>query len=160
MIESFTAIDFETATPQRWSVCQVGLVRVEKNKIVEKMSMLVQPPNNHYEDINMSFHGITPSDTKKKPTFNKIWKDIKPFITNQNVVAHNGFSVDFHCIDKSLTYYKMPIPSYNKHCTYRLFGKKLSELCRDHKIKLNHHDALSDAMACAKLFLIHLEKSK
>ncbi|HEY5510017.1 MAG TPA: hypothetical protein VIK10_03225 [Prolixibacteraceae bacterium] len=26
---TFTAIDFETANPDPWSICQVGLVRVE-----------------------------------------------------------------------------------------------------------------------------------
>jgi len=29
MMPTFTAIDFETAQPKRWSICQVGLVRVE-----------------------------------------------------------------------------------------------------------------------------------
>lgn len=157
MIESFTAIDFETATAKRWSVCQVGLIRVEKNKIVNKISMLIQPPDNAYTLINTSFHGITPAHTQKMPTFNKIWKDIRPFIVNQHVVAHNGFSMDFHCIDQSLDFYQLAKPNYNKYCTYKIFGKRLPELCKDHGIKLKHHDALSDATACAKLFMIHLK---
>lgn len=159
-MDSFTAIDFETATAKRWSVCQVGIIKVQKKKIVEKISLLIQPPDNEYSPINISFHGITPGKTKGKPTFDKIWKDIKPFILNQNVVAHNGFSVDFHCIDQTLSFYKMPIPHYNKYCTYKLFGKKLPDLCDEHDIYLQHHDALSDAEACARLFMIHLERSK
>ncbi len=45
---SFTAIDFETAHTQKWSICQVGLVRVESGIVSEKISLLVQPPNNFY----------------------------------------------------------------------------------------------------------------
>lgn len=33
--DTFTAIDFETAHPQRWSICAVGLVRVEGGRVVK-----------------------------------------------------------------------------------------------------------------------------
>lgn len=48
MINSFTAIDFETAQPYRWSICQVGLIRVENGEIVKQLDVLVQPPGNYY----------------------------------------------------------------------------------------------------------------
>lgn len=32
---NFTAIDFETAQGARWSICQVGIVRVENDEITE-----------------------------------------------------------------------------------------------------------------------------
>ena len=51
----------------------------------------------------------------------------------------------------------MENPEYEKHCTYRLFRQNLASLCNHYKISLNHHDALSDAKACAELFLIHLQ---
>ena len=51
----------------------------------------------------------------------------------------------------------MENPEYEKHCTYRLFRQNLASLCNQYKISLNHHDALSDAKACAELFLIHLQ---
>ena len=35
-LESFSALDFETATWSPSSVCQVGIVRVENGAIVEK----------------------------------------------------------------------------------------------------------------------------
>ncbi len=43
MNNSFTAIDFETAQGKRWSICQVGLMRVENGVITEQLSLLVQP---------------------------------------------------------------------------------------------------------------------
>lgn len=35
MNKTFTAIDFETAHGKRWSICQVGLVRVENGLITK-----------------------------------------------------------------------------------------------------------------------------
>ena len=155
MIDTFTAIDFETANNNRWSVCSVGLIRVEKTIIKDQISLLVQPPDNYYWDRNIEIHGITPQQTAKAPTFDKIWEHIEPFIKNQNIVAHNGFSFDFHCLKQTLEYYDMEVPDYTGHCTYKIFGDNLSSLCTKYKIPLNHHDALSDALACAKLFMLH-----
>jgi len=155
---SFTAIDFETAQGKRWSICQVGLVRVENGIIKDQLSVLVKPPTNYYWDRFIDIHGITPEMTACSPTFNKVWKQIEPFIKNQNVVAHNGFSFDFPCLNQTLEYYDMATPDYKGHCTYKIFRDNLASLCKEHKIPLNHHDALSDAMACAKLFLIHLNR--
>ena len=41
-IDSFTAIDFETAHPKGWSICQVGLVRIENGVVTDKINLLVQ----------------------------------------------------------------------------------------------------------------------
>jgi len=37
MTGNFTAIDFETAQGYRWSICQVGLVRVEQGVITNEI---------------------------------------------------------------------------------------------------------------------------
>ena len=160
MRESFTAIDFETAHGKRWSICQVGLVRIENGDIKEQLSILVQPPNNYYWSSFIEIHGITPENTIESPTFDRVWSTIKPFIKNQHVVAHNGFAFDFQCLRKTLEYYGIPAPNFNGHCTYRIFGENLASLCKKYQIPLNHHDALSDALACAELFKSHLKKEK
>ncbi len=157
MTNTFTAIDFETAHGKRWSICQVGLVRVENGITKEKVSVLVQPPNNFYWDRFIDIHGITPQQTATAKTFDKVWQQIEPFIKNQTLVAHNGLSFDFHCLKQTLEYYEIAPPKFTGHCTYRIFGDNLASLCNQYKISLNHHDALSDAMACAKLYQIHLK---
>jgi len=159
-MENFTAIDFETAQGKQWSICQVGLVRVEKGKITNEISLLVQPPENYYWYRFTEIHGISSEDTANSPTFDKIWHQIEPYIKDQVVVAHNGLSFDFPVLKKTLEYYNMQAPDYEKYCTYRIFGSNLESLCNQYKIPLNHHDALSDAKACAELFLIHLLKTK
>jgi DNA polymerase-3 subunit epsilon len=156
MNNSFTAIDFETATGRRTSICQVGIVRVENGRSKEQFSILVQPPNNYYWDTFTDIHGITPEMTANAPRFHLIWRQIEPFIKGQHLVAHNGFAFDFHCLKQTLEYYKLPVPEYTGHCTYRLYKDNLASLCKKYNITLNHHDALSDASACAELFNMHL----
>jgi DNA polymerase-3 subunit epsilon len=153
---TFTAIDFETANPDPWSICQVGLVRVEKGIIAHEICLLVQPPDNHYWGRFIEIHGIGPQKTADAPTFIEIWPAIVPFIANQNVVAHNGHSFDFRILEKTLGYYGVVAPVYQKHCTYKIYRNNLAVLCKEHRIELNHHDALSDARACARLFQMHL----
>ncbi len=104
MSKIFTAIDFETAHGKRWSICQVGLVRVENGITKEQLSVLVQPPNNFYWNNFIDIHGIKPEQTVNAQTFDKVWQQIESFIKNQNLVAHNGFSFDFHCLNLTLEY--------------------------------------------------------
>lgn len=156
---SFTAIDFETAHPQKWSICQVGLVRVEKGVVSEKISLLVQPPKNFYWGKFIDIHGITPEHTKTAPTFEIIWQKIEPLIKEQIVVAHNGFAFDFPCLKIALAYYSIKEPRYEKHCTYKLYKKNLAALCKENDISLKHHDASSDAIACAELFNLYLKRN-
>jgi len=153
--ETFTAIDFETAQGKRWSICQVGLVRVECGEIVKKLNVLVCPPDNLYFNMNTQIHGIRARDTCNSPKFNGIWQQIRPFIENQTVVAHNG-AFDFNCLSQTLQYYNLSLPTYTQKCTYKIYRKGLAACCLDYRITLNHHDALSDALACAQLYLLHL----
>ncbi|MEI8203043.1 MAG: exonuclease domain-containing protein [Bacteroidota bacterium] len=154
-LQNYTAIDFETAHPKHWSICQIGLVRVENGIITRQINGLVKPPDNFYWSKFTEIHGINAFKTLRAPTFEQVWKFIEPYISNQNVVAHNGFGFDFHCLDKVLDYYDIKIPQYNRYCTYKIYKNNLPSLCKEYDIPLNHHDALSDALACAKLFMMH-----
>lgn len=144
-MRNFTAIDFETAQGYRWSICQVGLVRVENGIITQEVNVLVQPPNNYYWNRFTDIHGIAAKDTLNSPTFAQVWHQIAPYIDNQNVVTHNGFGFDFRVLSKTLDYYNLPIPDYNKFCTYKIYMSNSTTLCEEHKIPLNHHDTLSDS---------------
>ena len=154
----FTALDFETATGYRTSICQIGLVHYENGLVVDEINLLIQPPENYYWEKFIDVHGITPEQTENAPNFGEVWNQIKPYIENQNLVAHNGFGFDFQCLSKSLEHFQLPIPKYIGHCTYKIYGANLASLCRKYKIELNHHDALSDAKACGELFLMHLNQ--
>ncbi|MDI5898502.1 3'-5' exonuclease [Flavobacterium yafengii] len=158
-MKNFTAIDFETANGARNSICQVGLVKVQNGIITNEVNLLVQPPDNYYWKQFTDIHGISTKTTLNAPAFDQVWYQIAPYIENQNVIAHNGFGFDFPVLDKTLNYYNLPIPNYNKFCTYKIYKTNLANLCQEHNIPLNHHDALSDAKACAELWLKHMGES-
>lgn len=149
---TFTAIDFETAQPKRWSICQVGLVRVEAGVVTKELSLLVRPPENFYSDYNTAVHGLTYRDTLTAPGFDRVWPQIAGFIEGQTVVAHN-IAFDGSCLEQALELHGIAPPSFEKQCTYKLLNKRLNVLCEEFDIPLDHHDALSDARACAELYM-------
>ncbi len=152
-MENFVAIDVETAQGKRWSICQIGLAIVENGEIIDSIKKFVQPPNNAYSVRNTKVHGISESDTVNKPLFPEVWQSIYPMIKDKKLVAHNS-SFDINCLQQSLEYYDMEVLNFDCACTFKLTGKKLNEACSDLGITLdNHHDAESDAIACAKIFL-------
>lgn len=152
---TFTAIDFETAHGANSSICQVGLVRVEQGIVVQTMNILVQPPENKYHWGNSRVHGINKRMTAHAPTFDQIWESMKPYITNQLIVAHNA-KFDAGCLRSTLAFYDLVIPPFATICTFELYRSNLKALCQKYHIPLNHHDALSDANACATLYLNYL----
>jgi DNA polymerase-3 subunit epsilon len=150
----FTAIDIETAHGARWSICQIGLVQVNDDKIVNQLSKLVKPPENYYHWFNTHhIHGISSEITENSPSFLELWTEIKPLIENQLVVAHNA-SFDIDCLVQTLNFYNLDVPNFEVDCTLKRTGVNLNDLCQAMSINLSyHHDAVSDAEACAKIYL-------
>ena len=72
---NFIAIDFETATYQRTSICETGICVVRNGEISETKSWLVRPPDNYYYYKNIMLHGIRPEDTEDAPDFANVWEE-------------------------------------------------------------------------------------
>ena len=75
---NFVAIDLETATAIRSSICQIGITEVIDGVPQTPKSWLVQPENNEYDSMNIWIHGITPEDTKIVLRFLKFGKRSYP----------------------------------------------------------------------------------
>lgn len=161
MIDNFTAIDFETAVSHH--ICSVGIVTVEKGKIIDEYHSLIKPPKNYYNWHNIQVHGICEKDTIGIPLFDKIYPEIKKRIKGKTVVAHNE-SFDRSVLSKTMYDYNIAYSDLNIaekwECTLRIYRSKgykparLDACCSKHNIFLDHHEALSDARACAQLYLI------
>lgn len=158
---NFTAIDFETATG--YHPCSVGIVTVENGIIVDKFVTLIKPPNNEYSPFTIRVHGIYPKDTQNSKSFLQVYPEIEKRLKNRVVVAHNE-SFDRNVLTKSMSLYGLNYDDLNIaakwECTVKIYKAKglkptkLSDCCREMKIQLNHHEALSDAIACAKLYML------
>ena len=156
---NFIAIDFETATSIRNSVCEVGLAFVENNKITGTRSWLVKPKGNRYDPFNISIHGINPEDTANKPEFDIVWKEILPLIDGKTLVAHNA-AFDMYVLRDVLDLYQLDYPDINTMCSYRLSKKAFPELISYNLGSLSqrlgieiqeYHRAEDDAKACAEI---------
>lgn len=155
---TFLAIDFETANRYPVSACSVGLVRVTNRTIVAKKTFLIKPPYEYFEFTDI--HGITWNDVRKKPTFKELWpKMVKYFEGVDFIVAHNvGF--DRRVLESCCSLYGIAAPEHEYRCTVRLSRSvlkikpaNLANVCRQLFIPLQHHDAGSDAEACAKIMI-------
>ena len=162
MLNSIVALDVETATFQRSSICEIGIAIVNKGKITDRKRWLVQPPNNVYDDFNTYLHGIGPDDTKDKSLFPEIWKEVLPFIENKIVVCHNS-AFDMGALRDALTLYNVDFPTFDIMCTLRISRKTIPGLGNYTldsvysslfgKEMENHHHACDDAAACAEILL-------
>lgn len=161
---NFTAIDFETATGYPHSACAIGLVTVENGVITEEYHTLIQPPDNEYWYRNVMVHGIKPVETLNVPTFDVLFPEIQKRILGRKLVAHNeGF--DRNVLMKTMKYYGLYYDELELadkwECTLKIYRRKgykpanLKACSERNGIDLVHHEALSDARACAKLFMLH-----
>jgi DNA polymerase-3 subunit epsilon len=160
---TFTAIDFETATGSPESACAVGIVTVNDGVITEEYYTLIQPPNNEYWYRNIMVHGIKPIETINEKTFDDHFPEIQKRLFGRKIVAHNE-AFDRRVLKSTMKYYGLYYDELEIaemwECTckiYRKKGYKPANLkhCADlNNIQLVHHEALSDARACAKLYLL------
>jgi DNA polymerase III subunit epsilon len=160
---TFTAIDFETATGHFESACAVGIVTVNDGVITEEYYTLIQPPNNEYWYRNIMVHGIKPVQTINGKTFDQVFPEIQKRLFGRKIVAHNE-AFDRNVLMKTMKIYGLYYDELELadrwECTCKIYkakGYKPANLkyCSDqNNIQLNHHEALSDARACAKLYLL------
>ena len=163
MKASFLAIDFETANQYRDSACAIGLVRVEEGKIVHKAVHLIRPP---YRDFMFTYiHGISWSDVASSPTFKDLWKVIAPVFEGIDFLAAHNASFDQSVLNACSLRAGIKTPDLPFTCSvklaraqWNLYPTKLPDVCRHLGLKLNHHEALSDALACAQIVMaVHKE---
>ena len=160
-MNTFVALEIETAKLYRSSVCSIGLVFVENSKIVNTYYHLIKPCPNYYSPICTQVHGLSQIDTEKSPLFPEVWSEILPNIKDLPLVAHNS-SFDEGCLRAVLAYYQLPQHTNPFFCTLRAARKSLPQLA-NHRLDTvsayfgfnlkQHHHALADAEACAHIAL-------
>ncbi len=152
------AIDFETSGYEAASACAVGMARLEDGRITDRFSSLLRPPSSRV--LFTEVHGLTWPMLRDAPTFSEVWPRMAALMEGARwLLAHNaGFdrrvlhacckaagaerpAVPFLCTLKGARR-SLPLPSRKLNCVCEYFG-----------IPLRHHDAASDAEACAHVYL-------
>ena len=154
----FAAIDFETADSGRDSACALAVVVVENGKIARREHRLIKPPRRDF--IFSYLHGITWADVAGEPEFDAVWSDMASLIKDVDFIAAHNASFDRGVLRDCCELAGIRPPAAPFVCTVKLARRawdirptKLPDVCRKFRIKLNHHNALSDATACARIVI-------
>ncbi len=152
------ALDFETADKYADSACALGMSRVEDGKVTASWYRLIRPPRPrvYFTEI----HGLTWEMLKDQPTFAELWPDIHGFLAGAGLlVAHNA-SFDRRVLLGCCRAFGLEAPSLPFACTVKgsrlklhLPHHRLNDVCAYLGLELDHHNAASDALAAAKIYL-------
>jgi DNA polymerase-3 subunit epsilon len=159
---TFVAIDFETADYGADSACQIALVKVRDGVIVDRASHLIKPPRRQF--VFTGLHGIEWDDVESAPTFGELWPMLEPMLDGVAFLAAHNASFDRGVLASCCRAARLKMPKIPFKCTVQLSRHlwgikptKLSNVCRHFHIPLNHHEASSDAEACAQIMIRALE---
>ncbi len=157
-MQSFVAIDFETADARRDSACAVALVRAEGGKVVRRQAWLIRPPRSHFTTSHI--HGIRWAQVVHAPTFGQLWPTLLPWFDGLSFVAAHNASFDRSVLRACAEAAGLIVPEVPFVCTvelarstWNLRPTKLPDVARHLGVPLRHHDALSDASVCAEIVL-------
>ena len=167
-MSKFIAIDFETADYGRDSACAVGLARAEGGRVTGTTYRLIRPPRSdvRFTDI----HGITWEDVEDEPLFWEVWPELAGLFEGVDFIAAHNAPFDKSVLYACCAAAGLEAPPHPFICTVKLSRQELglkpatlSHVCRHLSIPLKHHNALSDAEACAKIMItveqVRLEKA-
>ena len=158
-------IVFDVETPNRANnrMSSIGVSIIKNGKIEGDFYTLIDPEV-HFDYFNTRLTGISAESVKGAPTFPKLWKKLAPVMEKGIIVAHNAV-FDLSVLKSCLRDYGIEWKSEVKYlCTVQMGRKlmpdmshKLNVMCEHYGIALDHHNAASDARACAEIFLRYME---
>ena len=163
----FVAIDIETANPDMSSICQVGIAKFAEGQLIEEWSTLIDPED-YFDDVNISIHGIEPSMVRNQPKLPDIAENLRAYLGNTVSVCHTHF--DRIALSRAYIKYGLqPITTYWldsarvvrrtwKDLAWKGYG--LANVCSKIGYEFKHHDALEDAKAAGYVLLAALRESQ
>ncbi len=154
----FVAIDFETANQNRNSACAIGITIVEDWKVVHQAYHLIRPPQSTFQFTYI--HGIQWKDVAQEPSFDGVWSKCLPLLEGCSFIAAHNAPFDKSVLAACCQHNQLPIPRIPFLCTVRLAKTMwpisratLPDVCEWLDLELDHHNAASDAEACARIVI-------
>jgi DNA polymerase-3 subunit epsilon len=154
----FAAIDFETANNARDSACAVGVVIVERGRIVDRLVELIRPPSPSF--LFTHIHGLSWHDVKDAQRFDAVWAGLARELAGVEFLAAHNAPFDKGVLRACCETYGLAAPQLPFICTVQLARAqwdirptRLPDVCNYLGIDLQHHQADSDAEACARIVM-------
>jgi DNA polymerase III subunit epsilon len=156
------ALDFETASHSPDSACALGLALVEDGRLIASDAFLIRPPETRF--VFTYIHGICWDDVQDAPTFDQAWQRLAPWLEGVDWLAAHNAPFDRGVLRACCRTWRLASVDTPFICTVQLarrvwgiYPTKLPLVCRALDIPLQHHDAGSDASACAQIVVRALE---
>ena len=161
-MQTFVALDFETANGNRASACEIGLVRFINGKPEESFSTLLMPTEGLRYFENEWIHGISYKACKNAPSLKECLDTLIGFISDDPVVCHSS-SFDMSVMRSTLDSLGCCYPALTYFCTCVLSRQALREdplvvsygladITSHFNIRFNEtHRAEADALACGNV---------
>ncbi|HUE75640.1 MAG TPA: exonuclease domain-containing protein [Chloroflexota bacterium] len=157
----FVAIDVETANADLASICQIGIVGFQNGSLKESWQSLIDPED-YFDDVNVSIHGIDELDVVEAPTLPEICDAIHSRLRDAVVVSHSPFDrlavtrafekYDLECVEcawlDTVRVGRRAWPEFSH------LGFGLASLATQLGIAYTPHNAEEDARATAEI-LVH-----
>jgi DNA polymerase-3 subunit epsilon len=157
-VPRFAAIDFETANHSPDSACAVGVVVVADDRIVDRAYHLIRPPTREFFFTHV--HGLSWSDVRAAPTFADLWPELRHRLGAAEFLAAHNAPFDRKVLHGCCRSHGLPALRQPFVCTVRvarqtwgIYPTKLPDVCARLRIPLRHHQADSDAEACARIVM-------
>ncbi len=160
-MQTFNAIDVETANADRASICQIGLVHVRDGEIADHWQTLINPEA-WFDSINIAIHGIHPRDVRNAPKLPEVHDELYRRVHGSILVSHTAF--DRTAFERAIARYNLEQFQVTWLDSSRIvrrawpdhYGKRgwgLKNVAEDLGIPFKHHDALEDARVAAEIVL-------
>lgn len=162
----FTAIDVETSNADMGSICSIGLATFENGDIVDEWYSLINPED-YFDGINVSIHGINQNMVQGSPNYADISKTILQKLGDTVAVTHSHF--DRVALHQASARWNVPEPGCKWLDSARIArrtwaecarsGYGLANVCKLIGYEFQHHHALEDAKASGRVLLAAMEKT-
>lgn len=163
---NFVAIDVETANADMASICQIGLVKFMNGVLAEEWKTYVDPQD-YFDAINVSIHGIAESTVAGAPTFPELAGTLHSYLNNQLAVCHTHF--DRVAIRQAFDESALPHPNCvwldsarvarRTWSEFAWKGYGLGNICQFLGYSFVAHDALEDAKASAHVLMSAVQQT-
>lgn len=163
--QTFVVFDIETTgfSNKNDRITEIGAVKIENFKIVDRFSELINPEIDIPYKIQ-ELTGITNDLVKDKPNIEEVLPKFMEFVGDSTLVAHNSdFDTGFireKCSQMDIEYTNEAIDTLSlaRILLPKLKRYKLNNIAKELGIPLlNHHRAVDDAEATAQIFIKFLE---
>jgi DNA polymerase-3 subunit epsilon len=161
----FLSIDVETANPDMSSICQIGIASFKNGVLVDEWETIIDPED-YFDPINVSVHGIEESDVLSAPTLIEVFAKITSLISEKICVSHTHF--DRVSLDKAIRKYELEPIDVTwldsarvarrawEQCSWKGYG--LANVCKIIGFEFKHHNALEDAKAAGAIINAAIDK--